>query len=164
MQEPEDPLDAPRPGRGLRATGAAGDAAQNPLARRRGAVALAVSYFATVFAAGFALALVRIPLLVPHLGVRAAELLEMPFMLLVIAWASRRVQRRAAPLGAPSLVIGALALLLMVLAELGLAWGLSRQSPLAYLAARDPVSGPVYALSLLVFALAPWLWSRRRAG
>lgn len=36
----------------------------------------AVQYFAMVFAAGVLLALIRIPFLVPRLGVRMAELIE----------------------------------------------------------------------------------------
>lgn len=129
------------------------------------AALLALRYFAMVFGAGFALALVRIPFLVPRLGVRMAELAEMPLMLLVIGLASRRVWRRAgAGAGAGLLAVGAMALLLMLVAELALAWFVSGQSPLGYVASRDPVSGTAYALGLLVFALAPWLWSRLRAA
>ena len=49
--------------------------------------------FLLVFGAGFALALVRLPVLVPTFGVRVAELMEMPWMLAVIIWASRRMVR-----------------------------------------------------------------------
>ena len=44
----------------------------------------ALLYFAIVFATGFALTLIRIPLLAPRFGVRIAELIKMPFMLIVI--------------------------------------------------------------------------------
>lgn len=37
-------------------------------------------YFARVFATGFVLGSIRVPFLVPRLGVRYAELIEMPIM------------------------------------------------------------------------------------
>ncbi|KFL37569.1 hypothetical protein [Arenimonas donghaensis] len=116
-------------------------------------------YFLVVFAAGFALALVRLPFLVPRFGVRTAELMEMPVMLAVIAWASWRLARRHRDLARGlRLLAGLLALLLLGSAELLLAWCLGQQSPGEYVASRDPVSGSVYLASLLVFAVAPALW------
>ncbi|HET6431114.1 hypothetical protein [Dyella sp.] len=120
-------------------------------------------YFLWVFGAGFALACVRIPFLVPSFGMRVAELLEAPVMLAVIAWASYRLVRqhrgwsRARWLGA-----GLVALACLVAAELALAYGLDGRSPGQYIASRDPVSGGVYLASLVVFAVAPTLWSGRR--
>jgi hypothetical protein len=55
-----------------------------------------VTYFAVVFAAGFALGAIRVPLLVPRLGMRAAELIEMPFMFVVILLSARFVTKRFA--------------------------------------------------------------------
>ena len=52
-----------------------------------------LTYFLLVFGAGFALAFIRIPFLVPAFGVRTAELMETPVILAVIAWASRRLVR-----------------------------------------------------------------------
>lgn len=116
-------------------------------------------YFFIVFGAGFALALVRVPFLVPEFGQRTAELIEMPFMLAVIAWASRRMARRNPGLNRPArLGAGFFALGLLVLAELGVAWLAGPGSPAEYIASRDPVSGSVYLASLLVFAVAPALW------
>ena len=43
------------------------------------------AYFALVFGAGFVMGAIRVPLLVPRLGERVAELIEMPFMCIVIA-------------------------------------------------------------------------------
>ena len=86
----------------------------------------ALRYFGIVFAAGFALAFVRIPFLVPRYGVRAAELIEIPVMLVVIALASRWLQRRNASLSGPRLLaIGGIAFVLMVAAELGVAFATS---------------------------------------
>ena len=50
-------------------------------------VKFGLAYFLIVFGAGFALAFVRLPLLVPHFGVRTAELMEMPVMLAILRWA-----------------------------------------------------------------------------
>jgi len=102
---------------------------------------------------------------VPRYGTRTAELMETPVMLLVIGAASFWIQRRNPRLSGPSLLaVGSLAFLLMLLAELGVMLATSDQTLVNYVASRDPVSGTVYLASLMVFALAPWLWSlyRRR--
>lgn len=118
-------------------------------------------YFLTVFGAGFALAFVRVPFLVPHFGVRVAELLEMPVMLAVIVRASRRLVRRNPGLGRRArLLSGLLALMLLVGGELGVACFLGARPLGEYIVSRDPVSGSVYLVSLVFFALAPALWKR----
>jgi len=126
-------------------------------------VSAAFAYFALTFGAGFVLGTFRVLLLVPRLGVRAAELLEMPVMLLVIVLAARFVVARfRLPVGASArLATGMLALALLVAAELGLALALGDGSLRAYIAAKDPVSGAVYALLLVVFAVMPALVGRR---
>lgn len=117
-------------------------------------------YFLIVFGAGFALAFIRLPLLVPRFGVRAAELMEMPVMLAVIAWASWRLAKRHAELGRGSrLLAGLFAFALLATAELLLAWFLGPGSPTEYIASRDPVSGSVYLVSLVIFAVAPAMWN-----
>jgi len=122
----------------------------------------AILYFSIVFAAGFALAFIRIPFLVPHYGVRTAELMEIPVMLLVIGITSRWIQRRNAHLSSVRLLtIGGTGFVLMIVAELGVAVATSDLSPASYVLTKDPVSGPVYLVSLVFFALAPWLWSVR---
>lgn len=120
-------------------------------------------YFLLVFGAGFALAFVRIPLLVPAFGVRIAELLETPVMLAVIVWASRRLARRHTDLGrARRLLAGVVGFVLLVGAELCVAYFLGARSPGQYIASRDPVSGSVYLASLFFFAVAPAMWSDRQ--
>jgi hypothetical protein len=116
-----------------------------------------LTYFALVFGAGFLLGSIRVTVLVPRLGVRTAELLEMPFMLVVIVAAARLVVRRhldglgfASRLGA-----GFIGLCLLLVAELLLAVGLTGTSIAAYVASRDPVSGPVFLLMLVLFAFMP---------
>ena len=121
----------------------------------------ALAYYAIVFGAGFLLAFVRLPLLVPRVGVRTAELIETPVMLLVIALASRRLTRAHRTLSTTALLrVGLLALALLVASELLLAAVIDGRSLAAYVASRDPVSGSVYALALVVFAIAPALWRR----
>lgn len=113
-------------------------------------------YFALVFSAGFLMGLVRVPFLVPRLGVRLAELLEMPLMLLVIVCSARYIVRRYAPLSRLArLGVGLFALLLAAAAELLFAAVLQGQSPAQYVASRDPVSGSVYLGMLVLFALMP---------
>jgi hypothetical protein len=119
-------------------------------------------YFLVVFGAGFALAFVRLPFLVPRFGARTAELLEMPVMLTVIVWASWRLARRHPELSRPARIgAGLFALVLLVGAEFLVAYFLGAHSPSQYIASRDPVSGGVYLASLVVFAVAPALWISR---
>jgi hypothetical protein len=126
-------------------------------------VRLAVSYVALVLAAGFVLGTARVLWLVPRVGTRAAELLEMPLMLVATVLAARWVDRRL-PAGTRSrtrLGIGAIALGLLLAAELLVVAPLRGLSPLEALADRDPVSGTAYWLSLALFLLMPWLLRRR---
>lgn len=121
-----------------------------------------VVYFALVFGAGFILGAIRVPFLVPRLGVRLAELSEMPVMLVVIVLAAQWVARsfalsRAAP---ARLGVGVVALALLLAAELSLAYVLQGLSIDQYIASRDPVSGSVYAAMLVVFSLMPLLVGR----
>ena len=122
-----------------------------------------VAYFALAFGAGFCLAFIRIPFLEPRLGARWAELVEMPVMLAVIVWASRGMVRRFAvpPAAVPRLAMGLIALACMLAAEFGLVLALRGMTIAQYFATRDPVSGTVYYLMLLVFALLPYFEGRR---
>ena len=54
----------------------------------------AVVYFALVFGAGFVLGPIRILFIVPRFGVRLAELMEFPVMLVVIVLTSRWLVRK----------------------------------------------------------------------
>lgn len=124
----------------------------------------ALSYFALVFGAGFAMGAVRVPLVVPRVGERIAELMEMPIMLLVIIFAARFIVRRfALPLTAATrLAVGLLALGLLLSAELLLAVMIQDRSLGEYIASRDPVSGSVYLLMLAVYATMPLILAWRR--
>ena len=122
----------------------------------------AVLYFALVLGTGFVLGVIRVPLIVPRLGERYAELLEMPFMAVAIVLAARHVVRRFdLPASLPvRLQVGFTALALSVLAELLLAMALQGRSLAEFIASRDPVSGSVYLVMLLLFALMPAILAR----
>jgi len=118
--------------------------------------------FLLVFAAGFALGAIRVPLLVPRLGERVAELIEAPLMLAAIVLAARLVVARAARgCSAPALLaIGTLALAMMLAVEFTVVLRLRGLTLGDYFAARDPVAGFVYVALLLVFAAMPALAAR----
>ena len=126
----------------------------------------AVAYFAIVLGTGFVLGTIRVPFLVPRLGERYAELLEMPFMFVVVVLAARFVVRRFSLRPNPSvrLLVGFVALAMSVVAELLLAAVLQDVSLPQYIASRDPVSGSVYLFVLLLFALMPYLLASFRAA
>jgi hypothetical protein len=114
-------------------------------------------YFLSVFAVGFALGTVRVIWLVPRLGTRVAELIEMPFMLVAIVLAAYWIIRR---LAVPStlrsrLGMGLTALSLLLFADFGVVLQLQGLSLSEYFKGRDPVSGTVYYAMLLVFAAMP---------
>jgi hypothetical protein len=125
-------------------------------------------YFALVFAAGFVLGPIRILWLVPRVGQRAAELIEMPFMLVVIVLAARWTVRRLTvpPRAAARLTMGCIAAVLLLLVEFTVVLWLQGASLADYLAKRDPIAAAAYYLSVGFFALAPLLIAhagRRRA-
>ncbi len=123
----------------------------------------AIAYWGIVFGCGFAFGTVRTLWLVPLLGSRYAELLEMPLMAVAIALTSRWITHRFPQLDttAKQLGVGLLALVLMLGAEIGVGVGLRGLSVLESLLNRDPISGTAYYLLLGLFALLPWLWNWR---
>jgi len=114
-------------------------------------------YFALAFGAGFALGTLRVLLVVPRLGARTAELIEAPLMLAVTVLAARWVVRRLAvpPAWVPRLAMGGIALGLLLAAEFTLVLGLRGMTMREYFATLDPVSGTVYYVLLVVFAVMP---------
>ena len=117
----------------------------------------ALIYFTLIFATGFALAMIRIPFLVPRLGERWAELVELPFMVLASFLVARwLVQRFRLVTVMQCIGTGLPALLMMLSAELAV-MRFQGQSLGEYLAGRDPVSGMAYLFSLLLFAAMPLL-------
>ena len=119
-------------------------------------------YFAVVFGAGFLLGTVRVLIVVPRLGARVAELIELPVMLLVTIVSAKWIVRLLAVNSNSSrLAMGALALALLLVAEFALVLWLRGLTIEEYLAGRDPVSGTAYYLMLVLFAVMPLLVARR---
>jgi type IV secretory pathway TrbD component len=124
----------------------------------------AVLYFAMVFGFGFVFGTIRTLWLVPRVGVRAGELMEMPLMLIVIIVAARFISRTllAGTSVAVRLAVGGIALVLMMGAEFGFVLWLRGISLRQYLATRDPVSGTAYYVLLGLFAILPGLFDRTK--
>jgi hypothetical protein len=116
-------------------------------------------YFAIVLGTGFVLGVFRVPILVPRIGERWAELAEMPIMAAVIFFAAGYILRRFPEICLPvrSLVAGFLALAFSVAAELGLAVLLQDRTLAEFISSRDKISGSVYIALLLAFAIMPRL-------
>ena len=120
-------------------------------------------YFALVFGAGFVLGPIRILWDVPRFGMRMAERMEAPIMFAVTIFAARWIVRHLAlpPTVSIRLGMGDIALGLMMVAEFAFVLRLRGLSISEYLANRDPVSGMVYSVMLLIFAIMPYLVARR---
>jgi hypothetical protein len=124
----------------------------------------AVLYFLLVFGAGFVLGTVRVLVLVPLLGERAAELMEMPLMLGIIAASARWIVRHGLVQDRRSsaLVVGFIALGMVLIADLAVGMWLRGLSATEVFLDRDPVSGAAYYASLLLFAAMPAIMTRSR--
>jgi hypothetical protein len=123
-----------------------------------------LTYFAIIFGVGFALGAIRILLVVPRVGVRAAELIEEPIMFVVVFLAARWLVRRfTLELLGERLGAGIIGLGLLLVAEYALlrAQGMTLREDIAR---RDVVAGTVYLVMLLVFAVMPALVGQRRPG
>jgi hypothetical protein len=124
-----------------------------------------VLYFALVFAAGFVLGTIRTLMVVPRLGVRTAELMEAPIMFGVSILAARWVVRHVGipPLWSRRLAVGCVALGLMLLVEFTVVLWVRGVTIRGYFETRDPVSGTVYFMTLVAFAVIPVFVGRPHA-
>ncbi len=124
----------------------------------------ALVYFLIVFGTGFVLGTIRVLFILPLLGERTAELMEMPLMLAVIVVAARWITRRylQQAQSREQLVVGLTAMNYMLAAEFLVGVTLRGLSPMEVWLNRDPVSGTAYYLSLLLFATMPWLLAHRQ--
>lgn len=123
----------------------------------------AVFYFFLNFAVGFLLGPVRIFWAVPRFGERAAELMEQPIVLAAMFLAARVTVTRfkLSKNDSTPVFVGLLALTFMVVAEVTVVVLLRRVAISEYISSRDPVSGSVYLVMLLIFGLMPWLVTRK---
>ena len=128
---------------------------------------LSLIYFLLVFAAGFLLGTLRILFLLPVMSARYAELLEMPIMLCVIYFSAKMITSKTSPENKDRdhLLIGALALLFLLIAEFTLVLVLRGISIWAYFTTHDPVSGSAYVFSLVLYLLMPfWVGKRDQSS
>jgi hypothetical protein len=119
------------------------------------------AYVAAVFAAGFALGVLRTLALAPLLGELGAVLVELP-VILTIAWlVCTRILRRW-PLSPPAAAaMGTIAFALLMLAEAGLSTLLAGRSLTEHLALYAQLPHRVGLAGQLAFALFPWMQARR---
>jgi hypothetical protein len=130
---------------------------QRPASAVGRVIAAGVLYFAMVFGAGFVLGPIRVLWLVPRVGDRAAELIEAPIMLAVIVVAARWIARRVGGGAATRTATGAIALALLLGAELAFVHWFWRMSIAQYVGNRDLVGFGVYVVLLALFAAMPAL-------
>jgi len=125
----------------------------------------AIAYFALVFGTGFMLGIIRVLWIVPKIGVRTAELIEMLPMFVAILLSARWINQHFADADniSTKLKIGFLALSFLLGAEIALGVGLQGASIAEVLLNHDPVSGTVYYAMLVLFALMPWLLARKQS-
>jgi hypothetical protein len=121
------------------------------------AIRAGVAYFAVVFAAGFVLGTIRILLLAPGIGQLAAVLVELPVML-AIAWLVCRWLVRRLAVGSAwteRLLMGVVAFVLLLAAELALALALFGGTVTGFLAELGTPEGAAGLAGQVVFAALP---------
>jgi hypothetical protein len=123
-------------------------------------------YFSLVFLSGFILGIFRILFLVPEIGERYAELVELPLMLIVIYFSAKYVVHQLSALPRPTsyLTVGVIALGLLLLTEFTIVLGLRGISLAEYFSSRDPFSGSAYALSLILYSLMPYITAKKQSA
>jgi nitroimidazol reductase NimA-like FMN-containing flavoprotein (pyridoxamine 5'-phosphate oxidase superfamily) len=117
----------------------------------------AVVYFVIVFGAGSVLGLIRTLLVVPRLGDRMAELIELPVMLMIIFLAAKFIVDRfhLPPSLRYRLGAGVLAFAFGVVFEFGVFLKLRGLTLPEYFQTRDPIAIAAYYLALVLLALMP---------
>lgn len=116
----------------------------------------ALAYFAIVFAAAFAMGVLRLMVVIPLTGPLIAVALEVPVILALSWFVAGRILRRW-PLTLPDrLAMGALAFLVLMIAELTLAQALGQTAGQFFAAMATP-SGAFGLAGQVGFALIPAL-------
>ncbi|MCO5791222.1 MAG: hypothetical protein HEQ21_00205 [Blastomonas sp.] len=119
------------------------------------AIRAGLRYGAEAFALGFALALVRIPLLVPAIGEFAAVLCEIPVMLAAMLLRARAIIRRSSIATARQrMAMGLTGFALLMVCEWGLALVLGQGSQ-GWLASLATLPGAIGLAGQLIFAMLP---------
>lgn len=124
----------------------------------------AATYFLLTYAAGFLFGSLRAFVLEPRFGPLVATLCEAPLMLLAIAGSARWTTTRfALPAGRPRIAMGAIALLLLIAAELFGSALLRSMTPAAYLSHLTTPEGLISLVLFGLFAVMP-TWVRPSRG
>lgn len=120
-------------------------------------------YFACVFGIGFLLGAIRTLWVAPYVGMRLAELWEMPLMFVAILLTVRLLNRHSSMphTTAGRLGVGFIALCFLLAAELGSVPWLRGLTLDEYFASHDPISGTPSAGMLVLFAATPVLFRQR---
>lgn len=137
-----------------------------PEARWARILKAALVYFVIVFGAGSVLGVIRTLLLVPRLGDRMAELIELPLMLIIIVIAASFIVRRfqLPPSTFYRLGAGVFAFALGLAFEFGVVLKVRGLTLAEYFQTRDPVATVAYYTSLVLLALMPSMVRRNAIG
>ena len=123
----------------------------------------AAAYFAVVFAAAFALGVLRVTVIAPRVGALMAVLIELPIVLVVSWLVSRQVVYlfNVPKEWLPHFLMGALAFLFLMIAEPAIAiFGFGR-SFTQYFAAFQSRAGIIGLLGQIAFGLIPLIQTFR---
>ncbi|MCM5570097.1 hypothetical protein M6I34_06220 [Burkholderiaceae bacterium FT117] len=129
------------------------------------ALVAGLAYFAAVFAAGFALGIVRTLLVQPLAGATLAVAIELP-IIVGFAWFACRVlalRLRVPAGGGHRLAMGGLAFGLLMIAELATSMLLGGRSAAQHLALYREAPHLLGLAGQIAFGLFPWLQGPRKA-
>lgn len=118
-------------------------------------------YFAIVFAFAFVFGVVRRLMLEPRFGEDMAVAAETPFLIAVMFFSARWITQRIALPPLELLGMGAFALALQQIAELGLVYA-GGETVGDYLAHFGTPAGMLFLVALIAFALMPWIVGRAK--
>lgn len=127
----------------------------------RAALRLGTQYFLIVFAIGFVLGTIRTLWVAPSIGEAGAVLVELPVILAAAWWVCGSLLRQTPLQASAAAVMGALALMLLLLAEAALSVAAFGRSPLEHLAL---YAEPAHILGLIgqvLFGAFPYVHALR---
>ncbi|MGL6291043.1 MAG: hypothetical protein ACRC2H_10180 [Silanimonas sp.] len=129
---------------------------------QRSLLAFAAAYAGSVFLAGFVLGVLRTLWLAPAVGPLAAVLLELPLMLGLSWWVCGRLLTRWPLLPGAAFVAGALALVLLLVAELGVSMLFAGRDLAGHLAQYRLPEAQFGLAAQVLFGAMPWLRAREK--
>ena len=122
-------------------------------------VIAAVQYFALTYVAGFVFGSLREWLIVPRAGTLIATLIETPVMLTVTYFAAQWIVGRfeIPPSSGERLLIGGIAFLILMIAEVVLSGFMRGWSVEAWVAHFKTPDGAISLAMFVLFGLMPWI-------